>query len=231
MMIVFLNLLFTDAIFAGITKGMNDNKINFQYGEVIIEPAKGEELVFDANKIINNFKDKSYVEKVSPIIKIGVSYTNQKEKDGRDEEKMAGFLMGIDLKNNADDFVFNIKDKIVDGRMLREDDVNKIILGTNLAGGYGASVFPDDLGGVRVGDRVLVERQGTHHEYEVVGIFKTKNFDIDARGIIPEKELRRLTGLFSGADEVVFRLNNPDKSQELIKEIKESGYGKYEISD
>ncbi len=230
MMIVFLNLLFTDAIFAGITKGMNANKINFQYGEIIIEPSENKDFIENPLEVISYFKNNENVEKISQIINFGVSFINQKEKDGQSEKKMAGLLMGIDLKNNGNDFVFNIKDKIIAGRMLREGEVGKIIIGTNLAGGYGASVFPTDLGAVRPGDKILVERGKNKKEFEIVGIFKTKNFDIDARGIIPEKELRQMMKLNIGANEIIFRLSDKNKSTEFTKELK-AKFPNYQIYD
>ena len=231
MMIVFLNLLFTDAIFAGITAGMNKGKMNYQFGEIIVEPPTGETYIKNSKQIIERFKDNASVTKISEILEFGVTYVNQKRKDGKDEERVAGFLSGVNLKDNGDGFVFDLKSKIVDGRMLKKGDLGKIIIGTELAGGYGASVFPKDLGSVKVGDKILVERGKESKEFEIVGIFKTKNFDMDMRGFVPEKELRRMVGLFSGADKVIFRLKNKNDSKKVVAQLKKAGFGKNEISD
>ncbi len=230
-MIVFLNLLFTDAIFAGITAGMNKGKINYQFGEVVVEPAAGGDYIKKADEIVEKFKDDFRVEKVSQILEFGVTLVNQKEKDGRDEKRQPAFLMGMDTGNEGRNFVFDMAPKIVDGRMLRDDDRGKIILGTELAGGYGVSVFPDDLGGVKVGDKILVERGGKSAEFQVVGIFKTKNFDMDMRAFVPEKELRRMVGLYSGADRIIFRLKDKKQAKSLVADLKKAGYGKYDIAD
>ncbi len=231
MMVVFLNLLFTDAIFAGITEGINQGKIDYQFGEVIVKPEINKDYINDSKEIVNNFKDNSFVKKASEILEFGVAFVNQKRKDGRDEERISNYLMGIDLKNNSNDYVFDIKSKIIAGRMLKEGDVGKIIIGSELAGGYGVSVFPDDLGGVKVGGKILVERGKFSKEFEVVGIFKSKNFNLDIRAFVPEKELRKMVGLYSGADQVIFRLNDKKDSKKFMEILKKNGLEKKEIAD
>ncbi len=230
MMVVFLNLLFTDAIFAGITKGITDRKVDYQYGEIIIEPKVGDTLIPEAHKIISTLKDNKYITKIAPIVETSVSFINEKDGDGRDFEKMGGTLMGLDLLSDEKQ-VFDIKSKMLDGRFLEEDDYGKILLGSGLAGGYKGSMFSDDLGSVRDGDKIIVEMNGMRKEYEIVGTFRTKNSSLDRKGIILDRELRMMLGINDEASNIIVRLSSRDKSAQIVKSLKKSQFSEYEIAD
>ncbi len=230
MMIVFLNLLFTDSIFAGITKGITDRKIEYQYGEVIIEPKIGDAFITNTKYVINFIKDNQYVTKIAPITEMQVSFINEKDGDGRDSEKIGSSLIGIDV-TDASQEVFDIKSKIIDGRFLKNDDYGKIMLGSGLAGGYKGSMFSDDLGGLRDGDKVMVELGGDRREYEIVGIFKTKNSGLDKKGVILDREIRSILSINDETSKIIIRLKDKTKSPVIVSELKSSRFGEYEISD
>ncbi len=227
MMIVFLNLLFTDAIFTGITTSINNNKINYQYGEIYIEPEAGEQFIKNTHEIIDEYKDRQEITKVDYSLKTGVNYINQKNKDGRDSKKIPGILMAWKGGENS---VFDFKKNLVAGRFLKRDDFGKILLGSNLSGGFGESVFPDDLE-TKVGQKILINFGGKNErEFQVVGVYKTKNFDVDRRAIILHKDLKRVLGVNSEASEIVFRLKNREDSKKLLRKLKKE-YPKLKIAD
>ncbi len=229
MSVVFLNMLFTDAIFSGITKAINNVKEDIQYGEIMIEPKPGEDYVGDVSSIKVFLSRYPEVVRVVPVLKTGAILRNDKNKDGRDYEEMAGVVEGIDPDRA---YVYDISRYIQDGRMLQDDDTAKLLLGSNAAGGYGASVFPDDLGSVRPGDKLRITIAGTPVEYEVVGTYKTKNFDVDRRAYILKKELRRMLGVSPNhASAVVVRLSDKNASKRIVKDMKEAGFDKYKIED
>ncbi len=229
MMIVFMNLLFTDAIFYGITEALNKNKIDYQYGEVFIEPAPGEEYVKDYKQIKALLKDDPRVKSIAPTLKIGANFINEKNKDGRDEEEVPAILESWDPD---EDTVFDIEKYIVDGRMLDPNASGEIILGSYLAGGYGPSAYPKDLGSVRPGQKIRVDFAGLSREYEIVGIYKTKDFDADMKAFILRRELRPVLGTSRNhATEVVVRLYNKDDAKDIVELLKASGFKKYKIAD
>jgi len=230
MMIVFLNLLFTDSIFAGITHGITYRKIDYQYGEVIIEPKTGEQFIIETKPIIDSLRDNKYVRKIAPITQTAVSFINEKDGDGRDFEKMGGTLMSIDV-TDATQEVFDIRSKMLDGRFLEDDDYGKILLGSGLAGGYKGSMFTDDLGSVRDGDKIIVEIGGARKEYEIVGIFRTKNSNLDKKGIILDKEMRSILGINNETSKIIVRLSDNTKSSAIVKKLKNSQFRDYEIAD
>ncbi len=228
MMIVFVNLLFTDAIFAGIIKGIDTVKINYQYGELIIEPKDGERYIHNVDKIESWLYADRHVLNVSPQLSAGAIFVNQKNKDGRDEDEVASALEAYYPGDNLFDF-----DKvIIDGEVLGPYDRNFILLGSGLSGGYGASVFPDDLGAVKPGQKILVKINGLSREYTVKGIFKTKNFNIDRRAFVLDKELNSAIGTTKEASRIVIRLDNPEYAFILKKRmLNDELFDGYAITD
>jgi len=172
---------------------------------------------------------KEQIIKIVPTLHVGAIYINQKNKDGKDEERVAGVLSGIDPDKP---YIFDLKSKIIEGRMLSQNDTAKILIGKDLAGGYGASVFPDDLGSVRPGDKILVEFNGITREYTVVGIFKTKHFDTDRSAYILKSEMRSALGTsFSDASEVIIRLKKRGYAKPMLQYLKSSQLPNYKMYD
>lgn len=231
MMVVFVNLLFTDAIFAGITKGIGDNKINYQYGEITIEPKVNERFIksSDVRDIIDRYKDNNVVSKITPILETGATYINEKNKDGRDEAKIPGTLLGINLGEEQN--VFNIKSNILTGRFLKKDDVDKIVIGISLAGGGKVAMFPDDLEGVKVGKKIAVKFDGLRRDYEIVGIYQTKNIFTDRMGVVLKDDLKTVLNLNDEASKIVLRLNSKEDSKKIMKDFRKTKFSDYEISD
>jgi len=230
MMIVFLNLLFTDSIFAGITHGITYRKIDYQYGELMIEPKTGDSFIIETNSIIDFLRDNQYVRKIAPITEVSVAFINEKSGDGRDFEKMGGTIIGIDV-TDVNQEVFDIRSKMLDGRFLEDDDYGKILLGSGLAGGYKGSMFSDDLGNVRDGDKIIVEIGNVRKEYEIVGIFRTKNSNLDRKGIILDKEMRSILGINDETSKIIVRLSDNTKSAAIVEELRNSRFRDYEIAD
>ncbi len=230
MLVVFLNLLFVDAIFAGITLTMDKGKIDYQYGEVIIEPKDGEPYIKDTQRIIETIKDFEYVRAVTARIATGAVLISDKDKDGRDVVRFRTALIGINPEK--DSAAIDIAAHIIEGRYLKEGDRRKIVLGADAAGGYGSSVFAEDLDGVRSGDTLTVALDnGVTVEYEVVGIYRTKNFEVDARALVMQKDINAAFGTTHEASEIIIRLTDKEKAQELVKDLRLLGYDEYDISD
>ncbi len=230
MLVVFLNLLFIDSIFAGISKTMDDGKIDYQYGEVIVEPASGDKYITNTADIVDKMKDFYYIKSITTRLKTGGILNNDKNNDGRDVATFSAGIIGIDPEIDNDSI--DIKSKIIAGRYLKKDDFGKAMLGADVAGGYGSSVFPDDLEGVRVGDTITVEYDNDiSRDYEIVGIYKTKNFDTDSKMIVTKDDLNFILGTTNESSEIIMRLNNRNLSKEAVADLKKLGFGDLDIAD
>ncbi len=230
MMVVFLNLLFIDSIFAGVAVTMDNGKINYQYGEVIIEPSTTEKYIKDTKKIIDKIKDFYYVRNITARLKTGANLSYDRNKDGRDVNTFSAGVIGInpDVDNEAID----IKSKMLAGRYLNDRDRNEILLGADVAGGYGSSVFPNSLEGAGIGDVITVTyNNGIVKDYKIVGLYKTKNFDTDSKMIVTRKELNSILGTTNESSEIIIRLTDRNLSQKAIADLKKFGFGKHDISD
>ncbi len=230
LLVVFLNLLFVDAIFAGITKTMDDGKIDYQYGEMIIEPANGDRYIKDTTRIVDALRDFSYVRDITARIATGAAVSFDKNNDGRDVAHLRTLVVGVnpDTDNNAID----IASHIIEGRYLRSTDRGKILLGADAAGGYKSSVFADDLDGVRTGDVVTVAfENGIVKDFDVIGIYRTKNFEVDARALIVRDDFNAIFATTNEASEIIVRLNNRSQSQRAMADARALGFDRYKISD
>ncbi len=230
MLVIFLNLLFMDSIFAGISQTMDNGKINYQYGEVIIEPKTGDRYITQTDDIVNYLKDFYCIKSITYRLRTGATLLNDKNGDGRDVAKFSAGVIGINP--TIDNKSIDIKSNLVSGRYLKNDDYGKAILGTDIAGGYGSSVFPDDLEGVRVGDTVTAEYgNGIKRDYEIVGIFKTKNFDTDSKIFVTKKDLSNILGTSNESSEIIVRLSDRNLSQKVVNYFNKKYSGKYDIAD
>lgn len=230
MLVVFLNLLFIDGIFAGIITTLDKGKIDYQYGEIVIEPKVGDLYIKDTNKIIDKVKDFYYIKAITARITTGAVLMNDKDNDGRDVDLFRSGVIGI--KPEEDNRAIDIKSNIIEGRYLEEDDRGKIIIGADAAGGQGSSVFAEDLGGVHPGDKITAEYEnGINREYEIVGIYRTKNFEIDSKIFITQNDFNSVFLTTNEASEIVIRLTDKDLSGKAIEDIRALGFGEYKISD
>ena len=226
MMVVFLNLLFTDAIFAGIIKGVNDRKIDYQFGEILIEPKTGDEYITRSGEIIEQYKDDVRVVNIGKELKIQARFINEKEKDGRDFEDLGANLHNLGIKN-----VFDIESRIITGRMLKKDDFGKIIIGSAMAGGYPGAMTSEDLGSVRPGDKIIVQVGKAKKEFEIIGVYKTKNAALDKDALITDAEINSLIGDKNLASSIIVRLSDENYSKDFLTGFRQGQFRDYVISD
>ncbi len=230
MLVVFLNLLFIDAIFAGITVTIDNGKIDYQYGEVIIEPADGDRYIKNAPEVVDAITDFEYVQSVTARLTTGGVLVNDKDNDGRDMVRFRTGIIAIDPK--VDNDVIDIESNIIQGDYLQPDDYGKILLGADAAGGYGSSVFAGDLEGVRSGDKLMVEFENDISvKYEIAGIYRTKNFEVDSKMMMLRDDFNKVFATTNEASEIIIRLNNRNLSQKMVAQLNSLGLGNYSISD
>ena len=215
---VFLNLLFTDAIFSGITDAMNENKIKYQYGDILIEPKTGEQYLKNKHFLTQLLSADERVKDFAYYLSASAVFVNQKNKTGKNEASVGGILWGVDI----DDMPFDLESKILEGKFLQKGDFGKVVIGKDLAGGYGSSVYPDDLEKVRVGDSVSVLVGKNRFELTTKGILKTKNFFTDRLAIMPKGELKGMLGL-KGEEEsaAVVWLYSRDDAEQLKNKLQQ----------
>ena len=230
MLVVFLNLLFIDSIFAGISVTMDNGKINYQYGEVIFEPQDGDKYIKNTSDIINEIKDFYYIKAITSHLRTGATLINDKNNDGRDVIRFSGGVVGINPEKESK--AIDVASKMISGRYLRKGDYRKAIIGADVAGGYGSSVFPDDLEGVRPGDTITVKYDNDiSRDYKIVGVYKTKNFDTDSKLIVTQDDLKSVLGTTNESSEIIVRLADRNLSSIAVADFEKLNLGTYDISN
>ncbi len=230
MLVVFLNLLFIDGIFAGITATLDRGKIDYQYGEVIIEPKIGDLYIKDTNQIIDKIKDLYYIKAITKRVTTGAVLMNDKNNDGRDVSLFRAGVIGIDPER--DNEAMDIRSNIIEGRYLEKNDQSKVMIGADAAGGQGSSVFAENLGGVHIGDNIVAEYEnGISKKYEIIGIYRTKNFETDSKMFITQNDFNSVFSTTNEASEIIIRLTDKNLSAKALEDIQALGFEEYEIAD
>jgi len=234
--LLFINILFVASMMSGLIITINNQIINYQYGNIVIEPSK--ESVSDAY-IKQADKTLSDVKKIPGIVgavqhyKSGVKITYDREKKGINVKDISGYLLSIIPSEESK--VLKINSKIVSGRYLEDGDRGKILLGREISGGFGATFDMKSLGGVKVGEEVYVYySNGISRKYEVAGIFATKSFLADAQAYVTKDEMEEVIGQHDLADEIIVKTattGNEKKYISKIENISEQKLNLYPWSD
>ncbi len=90
----------------------------------------------------------------------------------------------------------------------------------------------DNLGGVALGDKVLVTFQnGIERYFTVKGIFETKSTALDSKAFFNTSELGKILGVSSLASEVVIKTDESSTDEAtVIADIKNAGYSKFTLT-
>jgi ABC-type lipoprotein release transport system permease subunit len=98
---------------------------------------------------------------------------------------------------------------MIEGSFLEVMDRNKIIIGKEIAGGYGGSLDHLSLGNILIGDTVDVKfSNGIKRSYIVKGIFSVKNTQVDQMAFITKKEMESVLGVHGWASEILVKIAN-----------------------
>jgi putative ABC transport system permease protein len=219
--LLFINVLFVASMMSGLITTVNGQIIDYQYGNIVIEPSKESEsdaYIKQSNKKLADIRSIPGVTGAIAHYKSGVKITYDQKKEGVNVKDFSGYLFSIIPSEESK--VLKINSKIISGRYLEDGDRNKILLGREISGGFGATFDLKSLGGVKVGDEVHVYYpNGISREYEVVGIFATKNFLADAQAYVTKDETEDVLGQHDLADEIIVKTASTGNENEYISKI------------
>ncbi len=144
--LVFVNLVFLPSIIAGVVQTFNTQSIDFDYGNLVIEPREGERYIDDVDRLQKKLEQIPGITGTAPRITTGVTYLYR----GRTAESS---LYGTNPQDERS--VTQIEQSLIEGEFLSSGDRNAILMGATLAGREGEETggLPS-LQGVQVGDSV-----------------------------------------------------------------------------
>lgn len=205
LMIFILSLTFVNMMFiSGVLSGLNNTEvtllINLMSAHLAVAPQEKPVL----KQYIPDQRDvRAQIEAIPGVIattrhyNLAGSLAFDKDKNGV-YKSVSGPFVAIDP--TEDSKVFTMNTLLIRGNYLSDDDTDQIVLSSALAGGYGAPA-PNDLGGVKVGDRIRVTfANGIIRTYKVKGIYN------DIMGIfetiITTKEAESVLSIYDNASQI-----------------------------
>ncbi|MBP2133309.1 putative ABC transport system permease protein [Methanomicrobium sp. W14] len=182
---VFTNMILLPSIITGEVKNYENQVVRYYTSDVVVEPLGDTE----ENMFINNASEVvEKVDRVPGVLRATSRYTQAVVMKNKGKRLLTS-ITAIDPENEK--FVTEVREKMVSGEYLRDDDLNEIIVGKYLAGHRDESDdFISSLGGIKTGDSIVVEfSNGVVRECRVKGIFSTGLNDVDSLAYISWNEL------------------------------------------
>ena len=184
---VFTNMIFLPSVITGAIRNFEKQTIEYQSGNIIIEPKKDAEYIDDLENLLARVNRAPGVLRAAPHYDIGGV---MKFKGNR----LPASIIAIRPRDEI--MVTGVSKKMAEGQYLGDGDTGVIVIGRLVAGHEDESedLMPS-LGGVTTGDTIDVEfTNGVTHTYRVKGIFETKSFTVDPTVYITWDELESIRG-------------------------------------
>jgi putative ABC transport system permease protein len=203
---VFVNLVFLPSIIAGVVNTFNTQSIDFDYGNVVIEPREDELYIDSVDRLQKKIERIPGIVGSSAHITTGVTYFYK----GRNARST---LSSISPRDEIR--VTRIHETMIAGEFLSAGDSDAIILGATLAGTEGEATGDlPSLRGVEVGDSVEVQfSNGMTRIYRVKGIYRTQSFGVDLAGFITMDEMDAVLGTRDQASQVLVKAQENGREQ------------------
>lgn len=196
--LVFVNLVFLPSIVQGVVVSFNRQSIDYNYGNLDVEPREGEFYIVNAAALKSRIERVPGIEAVAPRITAGASILFKTKSLSRS-------VVGVNPEDEAR--VTRTSTKVIEGEYLSAGDTGSAVIGKTLAGEQNPRLDQlESLGGVRVGDSITAAfSNGQVRRYHVKGIVQTNSFTADSVVYVTEHELASVLGLQDQASQILIR--------------------------
>ncbi|MDY9926656.1 ABC transporter permease [Methanosarcina sp.] len=184
--LIFVQLVLFSSMLAGVTLKFNELMVDFQTGNVVVEPTEEERYIESASALQKKIESLPQVVGTSARLKTTGNFRYK-------EKEMGGTVYGIDPADEI--FVTGLEDAIISGEFLSRPDRGEIILGREVSGGFGALMESRSLGGAEVGDTVELTVSGKTRDFRVKGIYTTRYFMADASAYLSRADMEEMLGI------------------------------------
>jgi putative ABC transport system permease protein len=211
----FLNMMFISGVLSGISYSEIQSIKNFLSSDITVNP---QELPVNKQFILNQNEVRAEIESIKGVVAttrhylLAGSLVFDKNKNGQ-YKNVSGAIIGFDP--SSENKVLTYKNLLMKGQFLSDTDTDQIVLSSALAGGYG-TVAPNDLGGVKVGDRIQITfSNGIMRTYTVKGIYN------DIMGIyetfISAKEAESVLSVYNSANQILVKTDAASATVQSIE--------------
>jgi len=229
MSLSFANLLLTPSILMGVTDAINRQQVETLYGDIVVDPLADEYHLNGATELTR------MIEQVPGVAGVAarLNYSGTLEHDWRSKDSVldkgkSGTWSVVGIDPDAEAGVTSIHDSVIDGDYLDERDRDSILLGVEIAGGEEAhSAAFQTLDGVIVGDTVrMTYPNGVQREYEVAGIFRSRDSQADRMAFVTRAEIASILGrsVYSDrASQLLVSIDDIHTEEQVIQSIQALG--------
>jgi len=195
--LISLNSLFIPGLLQGLVSGANNQLRNTYSGDIIVESNTIQPLLSSVNSTINKIDAIDGVIAAAPRNSLGAEFVFQNQ---RTEAVVYG------VQPDQENKVFTINKTMIEGSYLSPDDLDKIVLGIQLAGADkpNLELYARSLLKVHAGDVVNVTYgNGVQKNYTVKGIFYTEFLQTDIQAFVSQVEMETVNPLTKDAAESI----------------------------
>jgi ABC-type lipoprotein release transport system permease subunit len=227
MMFTFLNLIVVTGVLVGLVEG-SEAAFSEQYsGDVLIERLPSERYIENSDRVRAIASSLEPVAAFSPrYIERGTLEADYKRSVTQRDvlpDTVGAAIAGIDPSRETQ--VTSLREIVVEGRFLRPEDNDRIVLGSGLLSRYMPGQFGQDtLSDVAVGDELLLTVNGTQEEVTVAGIVESKTNNTDRRIYMLDTKLRQLIGRFDyNVDEIAIKAADGAAPETIVRAFENAG--------
>ncbi len=229
MTLTFLNLVVVRGVLVGLIQS-STNVFKEKYaGDIFISNLPKRNYIEGSTEIISIVQNLPWLLSYSPrYAEGGTLEGTYKERIDFTEEANTSSGVVTGINPTLEDQTTGISDAIIEGRFLRPDDTDAIVVGANLLKKYLPIESPglSLLDNVGVGDRVRLKINGYTKEVTIVGIIKNKG-EFDQRIVMLDSALRTLIGRSDyNVDEIAIKIKPGVDPQIVKKALITSGVSK-----
>lgn len=220
MTLTFLNLVVVRGVLVGLIQS-STNVFKEKYaGDIFISNLPKRTYIEGSTEIISIVQNLPWLASYSPRYAEGgtLEGTYKERIDFTEEANTAGGVV-TGISPTLEDQTTGISDAVIEGRFLRPDDTDAIVVGANLLKKYLPIEAPglSLLDNVGVGDRVRLKINGYTKEVTIVGIIKNKG-EFDQRIVMLDSALRTLIGRSDyNVDEIAIKIK-PGVDPQVVKQ-------------
>jgi putative ABC transport system permease protein len=193
----FSNLILTPALLSGVTSALNQQQIDTLFGNIVIDPPSNRYYLTHISQIEAKLNQIPEISGAAPHLNNTAFFEyNWQHTISPQDKGQTGNWSVIGINPEKENQVTTIHESMIEGSYLERDDLDKIILGVEVAGGDQSSSLPSStLGGVKVGDKVrLTYLNSIRREYIVKGLFKAREGGANNLAFVSDKEMISVLG-------------------------------------
>ena len=212
--IAYINLIFVNSLFQGVSSASNQQVINTSTGNIVITPVEGQEFISNAEATVSRAEQADEVNAAAAETEVPASLRYQVID--------ANFpVIAIDPEQESR--VTNISQKMIQGSYLKAGDTDQIIIGRQVTGAQGAQNL-STFEGIQVGDKISLVVSGIPHEFTLKGIFYSKFLEADNRTFVTRQALDGLLpDLHDKASNIIVRIAKTGTEQTVIGQLRDRG--------